>query len=541
MMEESVLFLDRLYHGLRERNVRERWPFEELVRSENALGQEVSALKRDKVDLEREVAKLRIEAADVVGRSDAVEAASRLEAQVIELQKDLKVSRLACEAARATEKSSQMALGETSMRLAESARQGEKTRADAAVLLAQRDEALRDVATLKGEYERARNARDATMEETRMYKKENDDLVRRLVQDKERSVTEMNSMNDIIGRLRKEIVALKSSLEDGDVVVVDQPSSAAREQFFSSSSQMRRCVQVHEKDGIDLASCEGLTISASTTSGGICFADLEGGFERGKRDLRDTLGAMAVAATDSLGAIACADRSIRLFDRHGRRKNEMGSAHAAAAKIHSVVFSSKTTFASGATDRQIKFWDVRKGIVGSRRTPSAIHSLVSPHPSSLISGHFDGIVRVWDSRTPDTAVAEVKTSDLPLAGLAVGPNFIAALGRDASLKLLDPRTLGTLASVTHPDLTLVPNSLVRMAADTKTVFVPSASGTALLFDAATGHCTATLIPDSPTHLQRDDANKLPPLVALDLDYSNKKKVLLTLDSRGFLRVWDCSY
>lgn len=534
--------------ALRSRNGRERDAFEAIVASWRAQSHEILDLRTQSRDKDRELLQLRHEAADVLGRKEASEEAARLEGLVLELQRELKQERHNAAQYRRTAAAATETLGRATVSLEETERRLRSCEAEVAVLTSQRDEARRDVVTLSSELERKTKILQRLEEEATLYRRENEELVVRSVDDKQRLITEMNSMNDIIDRLRREITLLKESTNQqlsspGLVEEALQLPEDSYQQRWAVVDRtelfMRRCVRAHETDAVDVCAADSVAVTASS-SGAALYREVDEA-SRGpalRAMLENTSGALCVAAyaADGVCAVACADRSVRLFDaRSGRRRADVHSAHSAAAKIHALRFASKTALLTGATDRQVKLWDVQRGsrCVSARRAPSAVHALVAfGTPDAFASAHYDGLVRTWDSRS-EACVAEVKACDAPLAGLATAANFLAVLGRDHTLKLLDLRTLGTLAQVSqHPSLKLA-SGIVRIAADANTVAVPTNSGRALLFDVATGHCAAELAVDPPYER---------PLVALDVAISNRaasaRRVLLTLDALGFLRLWD---
>ena len=196
---------DGVAASLRRTNAHVESTFGAVVRENASLNAQRYAQDAAMAEMRCELARLRSEAADVLGRREVMEEAGRLEKRVAGLQRELSASNAAERALQEERVALADALHGRERALERAAAALDASRASEAALGALRAEGAADVRTLRRELELRTAAEARCREESGLLRAQNDDLVTRLVADKQRLVGEMNGMNDIIDRLKREL------------------------------------------------------------------------------------------------------------------------------------------------------------------------------------------------------------------------------------------------------------------------------------------------------------------------------------------------
>ena len=472
------------------------------------------------------------------------------------------------------------------------ARVKDAAQAQAAAMTARCADLERTVAVALKECDSARRQFHDADEESRLLRRQNDDLVLRLVDDKQRLVTEMNAMNDMIAKLTRENQLLRGDLNDDDfhddvkrgktpiggqdadhlpgVIVVDDDYASA--DFDDDKKNHNRwavvgsmCGDLHLRSWIpaahdteinDVVVCdddEDAVITASSDGTARRFRVVQGAADEepvacfaGKR----MAALLAVDVVAPVVATVASDRAVRLYDaRSGKLKHDLENAH--GGKILSCLLGSPgppKLLATASVDRSMKIWDLGNAskLKTTLRAPSACHCLSGFHGVDVVnSGHRDGVIRAWDLRSATDPVSEIPDQDnAPVLGLARarGPthHVVVALKRDATVHVYDDRTRGRLAFLKHSEhLHVHPSAQTlrpALAPDGRHVAVPSATGSALLFDTSTSLC-ASVLPHPSVGRAGSSSGALPPLTALEFSPSSANCLLAAVDKSGSLAFW----
>ena len=378
---------DGVAASLRQTNAHVESTFGAVVRENASLNAQRYAQDAAMAEMRCELARLRSEAADVLGRREVMEEAGRLEKRVAGLQRELSASNAAERALQEERVALADALHSRERALERAAAALDASRASEAALGALRAEGAADVVTLRRELELRTAAEARCREEGGLLRAQNDDLVTRLVADKQRLVGEMNGMNDIIDRLKRELelraeeappaptggrrlldtarsfFARADDADDG-APPADAPEPEAWDVVRALPSGDARCV-LHRAlggDASDVCFDEGGSLLAAAACGGSVhvWEGVDGlgatpprpRFTAAPKDKRDG-GALCVAASADAVAATFAGRSLRLWDaRAGRLRVDLSNAHGGAAKIYGLAFLRRSrVLVTAATDR----------------------------------------------------------------------------------------------------------------------------------------------------------------------------------------------
>ena len=574
--------LESLGSEVRARRLVECVPFERLIGDHSVVCMSFSASMAACAALQREAEVLRREAEDVMGRKEAAVLAQRLEVRVTELQRELSVAQEAQDFLASSTHRASVEASEAIADRDEAVKVADRYCAGEAALTARVSELDRSVAVAIRECDFARRQFREADEEARLLRRQNDDLVLRLVDDKERLVTELNAMNDMITKLTKENQGLRSSqrnngpllpppvvpLQKNDDSLEEKMRKSLIEDYASSDFErwavvgssfselsLRSSFRAHDTEINALKFCDDdASVFTASSDGfikrfpsfeqrrGSSRSDSTKGPSSSTLDLappREKLSALlSMDVASNVVATASNDRCLRAWDlRRSRVRFQVENAHGGKILAARFLSSSSTlTLASAGIDRAIKTWDIeasRSRPLSTSRTPSACHCLADAG-GSAVSGHRDGCVRFWDLREENSKPLAEITGDAPVLGLATRPGLhvVVALRRDNTIHVYDDRTRGRVALLRHERFQVHPGAQAAgptLAPDGRHVAVPSATGDALVFDSSTGLCACVL--SAP-------ALGAAPLTAVDFAPSPSRACLATVDKQGYLAFWE---
>ena len=479
-----------------------------------AVVQENSSLNERILDHEDTIARqaaalstLRSEADDVMTARAATTAATRLEQQNASLQRDLAAAH---EAARALDKERVTladALHGRDRRLEQAKRDLDELREQVRRSHEDRDAAVAQLQT-------ARAAAKLHEDEARLRKREHDALVERVISDKDQKNGDLNSMNEVVERLRGELDLQK---DDEWAVVRAVPSKA-------------RCLIQRAHAAPAVAVCLGGSQAVSgAADGSLILWEVNATPTPKVRFVTDRREACASLDLRH-DRVLCATQatSLQLWDVTGRRLLSLHQGHAKKARMGGAVLLSQTAFASCAADGVVKFWehDVCKD---ERLCPSGCTSLDRVGRDTVVTGHSDGACRVWDARSEVFALdVGPRASTAGVCAVACEVHLIAALNCDDVLYVYDRRRGAAVHALKHDALRAPERCRLAFAPGALHVAAPSSTGAVVVFDAKSGVCATVLAPPSL------DA----PCVAA-VAWADAPKVLLaTVDHEGGLALWE---
>ena len=340
------------------------------------------------------------------------------------------------------------------------------------------DEAKKSRRLAEQQYEGLKNTIRTLQEENDVLKKENRQLVDRLVSGKEKTSDEINTLNEMVSHLKNEVDMLRTlkvqeekrrkwfgrSAIGDEVNILDakDKDEGPSRKFGAFGSVVPRlpkytinahkgeamCVR-YDGTGADLVA----TASSDST---VNVWDTNGVL---RATLRATNG-HTVTACDISGGLAVgggSDKMCRVWDLKTERMIHQLMGH--ANKITCVrFFGGEKGVITGSADRSLKIWDISRKTY--RQTTTLRHSAtpycvdVASDAFTAVSGHIDGGLRFWDIRTGDRTAEILGLHEGGVTSVQFHPiigNQVLTTGKDSSIKVVDIRTCTALQTMRHDD------------------------------------------------------------------------------------------
>lgn len=315
---------------------------------------------------------------------------------------------------------------------------------------------------LKDEYQALQLALNSAEKNVREVKKENEDLVTKVMVFKAQDAERMNAENDMFMKKQQQMVQIELA-------------EAAKEQKTINPEQM-----VGQPIGVDALLCTGctvpnrpylqfdahdneiMTVRWDSTGRLLATAGADRKIKlwevvKGVADCRVTLTGSNAAvmsvdfdATGTMVLGASNDFATRVWTVDDSRLRHTLTGH--SGKVMSAkFFGDASRVVTGSHDRTLKVWDLRsKACISTKFAGSSCNDVVIVD-QTIISGHFDKKVRLWDTRKNGTQ----PTSEIVLGGkvtsldLSRDGRYLATCSRDDQLRVVDLRmtsVVGTYSS-----------------------------------------------------------------------------------------------
>jgi len=318
-------------------------------------------------------------------------------------------------------------------------------------------------------------------EENDELTKINNNLVNRIMSEKEKSVEEMNHMTDLIEQLSGKIAMLESVEKTGRWMNWGSPKNATKsqpvnnfERKFGSRgiippTSVKLRLKAHQSqitclrydsygsDYVATAS-DDATIKIWHTGSGQLQKTLRGGSSH------------VILGIDIKGertAGAGTDKTCRIWNTRTERMIHQLVGH--GQKVTCVrFFNGEKDVLTASADQSIKVWDISRSTY--RQTTTLRHASIvncidvscESNLTIAVSGHFDGGLRFWDIRESKRTKAEIENfHDGGVTSVQFNPCNsweILTMGRDSTVRLLDARTLQEIQSLRHKDFQIDFNS-----------------------------------------------------------------------------------
>jgi len=306
-------------------------------------------------------------------------------------------------------------------------------------------------------------------EENETLTKSNDDLVNRLVKDKEKYMEEMVNMTDMYEKANQKIAMLmklqeqekkrflwgKSKKSSNADLSEDQDKKAMGGRQFGAAgvvlpSSIKCKVMAHPSQVIcvryDAAGGDVVATASEDSTVKIWHT----GNGQLLKTLRGSSG-QVMLGLDMSGDIAAgcgSDKTCRIWNVRTQRLVHQIVGHSQKVNCVRMLHGNKSIITASA-DRSMKVWDISRSTY--RQTVTLRHSSTSNSLDtsydgvSAVSGHLDGGVRFWDVRSGDRTgdVTELHGGGVTSVNFNPSNNGeILTCGRDSSLKLVDVRKNG---------------------------------------------------------------------------------------------------
>ena len=315
-------------------------------------------------------------------------------------------------------------------------------------------------------------------EENDTLVKSNDELVKRIVQEKEKYMEEMSKMMDMNEKANKKIAMLQQLQEQekkrftwknkksptetstdsnatqsdgrkfGSVGVV-LPSGL--KQSVSAHRSQAICVRYDSAGGDVVATAsEDSTVKIWSTGNGNLLKTLRGGSGQVM---------LGLDICSELAAGCGTDKTCRIWNTRTQRLVHQLVGH--SQKINAVRFLKGNAQAvlTASADRSMKVWDISRHTyrqsVTMRHSSSSNCLDVSYDSVTAVTGHLDGGVRFFDIRSSERTAEVTELHSGGVTSVNFNPNNNAEIlttGRDNTLKLVDVRKSGQeLQTYFHKD------------------------------------------------------------------------------------------
>ena len=311
----------------------------------------------------------------------------------------------------------------------------------------------------------------------------NERLIEEAVHEKEKCAEQLNSMDDMVEKLQKEIEMLKlynknsggggggkgwlglgREMIKGGVGTASATAAAAGGETNNNNNETVRkwgafgailpskplyTIKAHRED----ASCvtyDGTNLNLVATASSDATIRV---WDTSNGQLQSTFsaggGSLPMTGVDISGGIvtACgADKTCRVWQYNTRRLIHQLAGH--SQKITCVkLFPGEKHIVTGSADRSIRIWDISRHIY--TQTVTFRHSSTSNccdvammDTQPVITGHLDGGVRFWDVRSGSEVLDIPSLHEGGVTSVQWKPgsnHYILTCGRDSTLKIIDGR------------------------------------------------------------------------------------------------------
>mmetsp|Transcript_3308 Transcript_3308/g.7193 ORF Transcript_3308/g.7193 Transcript_3308/m.7193 type:complete len:599 (+) Transcript_3308:472-2268(+) len=367
------------------------------------------------------------------------------------------------------------------------------------------------------QYEGLKDTIRTLQEENDELKQTNSDLVNRVVSEKEKSIDEINKMNDMVEKLKKEVDMLRAYQKQqeqrarggwrrnkgggldigGDDSSSSPQSSAATgkgkdgnsgRQFGALGvvvpSQPLHVLQAHGQEATAVRYDGTGTDLVATGSSDSTVRVWDSSTGQPKAMLRGGVGHPMLGVDISGGVVAgCgSDKTCRVWNLRTQRLIHQLAGH--SHKITCVrLFHNEKDILTGSADRSMKVWDISRNVyrqtVTFRHSSTSNYVDVSSDSLTAVSAHMDGGLRFWDVRSGERSAEIAGIHEGGVTSVQFSPTDNTKLltnGRDSTLKLVDVRTCTTVQTLRHPDFRTMMNH-VSAALSPDGVYAAAGSGT----------------------------------------------------------------
>ena len=478
--------LSEIHRQLLERNARETTPFTSVYEANATLVNQVDALQLKCEALERENSSHQLDEAGGKGSTNAaMKNETRLRDKLEKLQEELNDklrinSEDSANALKTAKELSAMKDLNTAQAATISNLKIESDRKEKIIehLTTELDEAKNSRRLAEQQYEGLKETIRTLQEENDALEKEHRKLIDRLVSGKEQTSNEINTLNEMVDHLKKEVDMLrtlkvqedrrrswfgKSAVvaEGGTVVEEVKEATVPSRKFGEFGTIVPQAIKYtigahageatsvrYDGTGADLIATAGSdsVVKVWDTNTGLL-----------KATLRGTSGHTITACDISGGLVAGggSDKMCRIWNIGTERMVHQLIGH--SNKITCVrLFGGEKGVITGSADRSLKIWDISRKTY--RQTTTLRHGStsncvdVASDSFTAVSGHTDGGLQFWDVRNGD------RTADIPglhdggITSVQFHPSIVTQVlttGKDSTLKVIDMRTCTALMTMRH--------------------------------------------------------------------------------------------
>jgi autophagy-related protein 16 len=225
------------------------------------------------------------------------------------------------------------------------------------------------------------------------------------------------------------------------------------------------------------------------------------------------------------------DRAATLWDVRTEREHVRLAGHKGKVLACKFVGQSGRHIVTGSADASIRLWDTRQGFttrtIGCSSVCNALD--VGADGTTCTSGHMDGVVRTWDLRNGKSlheirGVHEMSITSVNFAPSTSSAHLLLTLSRENKIRTFDTITWESIRTLEH-------EQFVVGATTTKAVFssdavyaaAGSSSGHVFVWDVTTGELVKTL--------EKHQS------VVTGITWRQDGRLMFSTDQRGYVVVW----
>ncbi len=394
--------------------------------------------------------------------------------------------------------------------------------------------------------------------------KSNEELVKRIVTEKEKYMEEMNKMTNMYDAANKKIEMLQQlqeqekkrftwkspksylspggTTQDSSSASTDPDSHTQGRKFGSMGvlipSTIQQSIPAHRSQitclrydtaGSDIVATTGedSTVKLWSTSSGTLLKTLRGG------------SGQVMLGLDLCGDLVAAggtDKTCRVWNVRTSRLVHQLVGHSQRLSAVRLLKGNASAVITASADRSMKVWDISRNTY--RQSVTMKHSSstncmdVSYDGVTAVAGYIDGGVRFFDLRSGERTaeVSELHTGGVTSVNFNPNNNAeILTTGRDSTVKLIDVRKTGEeLQTLFHPEFRIdLSYAACAISPDGKYAAAGSSNGTIFLWNCVDGVLKKQLKGGHPAGVVA---------VAWDRGGSNGQQ-FSSVDKRGNLLLW----
>ena len=423
-------------------------------------------------------------------------------------------------------------------------------------LLEKRKEQESQLILYRDELKRLRQTRDESDKKVNELTKDNQTLLQRMLEDKQRLGEELNRMNTLYERLRQQAGGSSNSSSSsnsnsnntngGESKETDAANNKARSGTGSGStatsirSSLPKQAQIWTKahdTKVNAVVCapDGANFATASDDGTIKLwltSSLSKGPSGQLMQTRSNKSPiMCVDWTSSYVCGGSTDRVATLWDVRTEREHVRLSGHKGKVLACKFVGQSGRYVVTGSADASIRLWDTRQGFTTRTIGCSSVCNTidVAADGFTCTSGHLDGVARTWDLRNGKSlheirGIHEMSITSVHFSPSTSSAHLMCTLSRENKMRIFDSMTWEPLKTIEHEHFTVGATTTQGVfSSDAMYCAAGSANGNVFVWDTATGNLVQTL--------EKHQS------VVTGMAWRQDGRLLFSTDQRGYVVVW----
>jgi len=421
----------------------------------------------------------------------------------------------------------------------------------------------------RDELKRLRQTRDESDKKVTELTQDNQVLLQRMLEDKQRLSEELNRMNTLYERLRAQAGVSSgsggSALDSAGAARAAGAAGAASGRTGESKSsgngsgsrgnsgvgrgsgrgsgtksslpkEAKMWTKAHEtKVNAVVCSPDGTQFGTASDDGTIKLwltANLSKGSSGKLMQSRSNVSPIVCLDWTSTFVVGgSTDRAATLWDVRTEREHVRLAGHKGKVLACKFVGQSERHIVTGSADASIRLWDTRQGYttrtIGCTSVCNALD--VGADGTTCTSGHMDGVVRTWDLRNGKSlheirGVHEMSVTSVNFAPSTSSAHMLLTLSRENKLRTFDTMTWESLRTLEHEQF-VVGATTTKAAFSSDAVYAAagSSSGNVFVWDVTTGELVKTL--------EKHQS------VVTGITWRQDGRLMFSTDQRGYVVVW----